>query len=89
MLHGTKDQQCCSLSKMLMIGFLIGYYVMNSMCCISCCLNVIMQIIILDHGAMTTFYQQIQTDETSFTNCIFTLILCVNFLLSLLIVFSY
>jgi len=74
---------------------------MNSMCCISCCLDVIIEIIILDHGAMTALYQQIQTDKTLFTDwflktcfsivCIvyFTSILYVNFSHSLLIVFSY
>ena len=30
------------------------YYIMNNISCISCCLNVIMQTIILDHGAYRT-----------------------------------
>ena len=47
---------------------LIEYYIMNSMCCISCCLNVIIQTIILEHGAMTTLRRQIRTDETLFTD---------------------
>jgi len=40
------------------------------MCCIGCCLNVIMQTIIFDHGAMAALCLQLQTDEdeTSFTD---------------------
>ena len=42
---------------------------MNSMCSIGYCLNAIILCltIVLDYGAMTTFCQPTQTDETLFT----------------------